>query len=253
MASEPVSPVDARILVLSVALEAPLALARVLGLNLDDVQALVSVGYFRQFQRRGLSLRNMTKRLGKSLRTVATLSKRASEHGPPLRGSQRLGWRRLVVRALTQEGPLSIGELREHAPEASAEDLQDELEQLLHEGIIERNGDDYVLSAGLVSLVRDDLDHRLESLDHFLTAVTHVVYRRFFLTGTDEGEAFARVLTFSASRDQLGDLRQRMYESLREEVLRLDREAEADPDAIEASTLLRFVETPQDRAFQPRG
>jgi transcriptional regulator with XRE-family HTH domain len=55
------------------------ALSRIMGLGVDDVQRLATLAYFREYRRRGLSLRQIAKRIGKSLRTVATLSKTASD------------------------------------------------------------------------------------------------------------------------------------------------------------------------------
>lgn len=50
-----------------------------MGLSVDDVQRLATLAYFREYRTRGLSLRQIAKRIGKSLRTVATLSKTAND------------------------------------------------------------------------------------------------------------------------------------------------------------------------------
>jgi hypothetical protein len=212
---------------------------------------MVAAGYFRELQLRGLSLRMMTRRLGKSLRTVATLSKRASGEVEPLEGSRRIGLRRRIFRDLSERGERTLDEVRAAMTGARSEDVIDELEQLASEGVIEREGERWRPATGHLDLARADLDHRLESLRHFLGAVSQVVYRRFFEAPTD-AEAFARVFTFSATPAELGEIRRSVYDSLRAAVVAADAASEGKPDAIQASATVSFVETPTDLAWKPR-
>src|SRR5688572_13117880 len=105
------STVDLRLRIVALSLEPTLALARIAGLPLDELQQLVADGYFRELRLRGLSLEQVARRFGKSKRTVVSLSVRSQQEGPLLDESRRLGWQRQVVR-LTSTGARSTEELR---------------------------------------------------------------------------------------------------------------------------------------------
>jgi len=233
-------------------LEPPLVLARILALPVDDLQQLVSIGYFRELRFRGMSLRLIASRLKKSLRTVATLSRMQAERGPLLGTSRRIGWRRRIVQSLADDGPETIDELAAELPEVGGGDLRAEVEELVAQGILAR-GEDGVLSVDTAhfSLVRDDLEHRLDSLRHFLAAVTHVVYRRFF-SADRSAEAFARVMTFQVSRAELQAIREATYAALELAVHEADARAATDVDAVQASVAMCFAEMPTDPAWRPR-
>lgn len=240
-----VSPVDARVLILSAVLEPALSLARILGLTLDDLQQLVAIGYFREYRLRGMSQPMIAKRLGKSIRTVATLSKLSEDEGPPLGGSQRIGWRRRIVSALASRGPQPADDLERQLPDAEPEALAEALEQLLDDGILSREGERFAVVAPEVDMIREDFDYRLESLRHFLVAVTQTVYQRFF--AKDSGaEAFARVLSFSTLPDRLRAIRQSSYDAMEKAVEEADAEATGKPDAVQGSVAVCFVEVPTD-------
>ena len=242
---QPLSLLDARLLALAVTLEPALAMARILGLSLDDLERLVAIGYFREFRRRGLSLRGMTQRFGKSLRTLAILSKRTQQAGPPLSGSQRMGRKRRVVALLATSGRTSRATISRRLRDTTREELDETLAELVTDGIVARREDRYEVVAAHVDLVKADLDHRIESLRHFLFAVGEVIYRRFWLID-DGGEAFARVFTFSASPRDLEQLRARLYALIREEVMKIDAESGSREDAIQGSITFTVVQRSDD-------
>lgn len=80
--------------------EPPLRLARVMELSLDDLNHLIATGYFRELKSRRYSCEPMDRLLGRSRRTVATLSKTSVEDAPQLEGGERIRWRREAVRLL---------------------------------------------------------------------------------------------------------------------------------------------------------
>jgi hypothetical protein len=241
---------DLRLRIVALSLEPTLALARIMALPLDDLIQLVAEGYFQELRLRGGSLEQIARRLGKSKRTVVTLSRRSQHKGPLLDESRRLGWQRQVVRA-TSLAPCSLEDIQRTTVGVADDRIAEELEQMVDSGLLERDEDQrYRAAVVQVSFAREDVDARLESLRHFLSTVAHVVYRRFFRPEPGV-EAFARVLTFSTDPTVLGRLRERFYEQLREAVLATDSEA---PEAAgQGSVLFAAVTTPTDLAWRKRG
>jgi hypothetical protein len=118
------------------------------------------------------------------------------------------------------------------------------------EGLIQRDRRGVVLSAQVMSLISEDIDKRIDSVRHFLDAVTQVIYRRFWAQEAD-AEAFARVLSFRADRDALARLRERQYDALRAAVIESDRDA--GESAVNASVAVCFVERPAALPWTPEG
>ncbi|MEM9075008.1 MAG: hypothetical protein AAGE52_41310 [Myxococcota bacterium] len=244
-----VSPIDLRSRVVALALEPALTLARIAALPLDDVQRLVSVGYFREARSRGMSFRTIARRFDKSLRTITNLSKRANEVGLPLEESERLSVRRQLVVRAGSEGTKGIARdaLFDGLPNADRATLDDELEFLLGSGILETHEGRVRAAARHMDMVEESLGPRLESFRHFLRSVTLVTYRRFFVM-EPEREAFARVLTFSADRDTLQSLRESAYENLRNGAF--DADANASDEAGVAMATFCVVEESDDPAWR---
>lgn len=245
---EKLSGIDVRLRVLAVTLEPALSIARVMGLSLDDLQALVADGYFRELRLRGLSLAQVARRLGKSARTAATLSKKSNAMGPLLDASRRLGWQREVVRAVTA-GPLSREQLLALVPSADSSMVEETLAQMVRSGLLDETDEGFAPSTAHVSFARPDVDARLESLRHMLTSVAHVIYQRFFRS-LDEGEALARVLSFSATAEQLEALGAQ-YPKLRDAVIEADGAAPEDAD--QGAVVFVVVRTPDDHLWRRRG
>jgi hypothetical protein len=243
------STLDLRLRIVALSLEPTLALARIVGLPLDDLQQLVADGYFRELRLRGLSLEQVARRIGKTKRTAATLAKRSKTQGPLLDESRRLGWQRQVVR-LTSLEPKTADDIRAEVVGVASDRIEEELEQMVESGLLVRDDDDRYRAAVVhLSFAREDVDARIESLRHFLQTVAHVLYRRFFRPEPGS-EAFARVLTFSAAPEALGRLREAFYERLREAVIAAD--AEAPEEAIQGSVVFAAVSTPTDLAWRAR-
>jgi hypothetical protein len=249
--AERITAVDVRVRVVAVALEPALLLARVMALPLDDLHHLVSVGYFREARARGMSLRAVARRFSKSLRTIATLSRTAGTALPALEGSRRIGLRRSIVARVAEQGAATAADLGGALPDTKPGDLREALEQLVAEGILELEGERYTVVVAHVSMVKADVDHRIDSLRHFLGAVTQVVYRRFF-TNEPEAVALARVLTFAARREELAGLTESTYADLRKTVLEVDSASEGREGARQASVAVCFVEAPLDAHWKPR-
>lgn len=246
-----VSPIDLRLRVVAAALEPGIVLARVMALPLDDVQRLIAIGYFREARSRGLTLQQIARKLRKSVRTVATLSRQANELAPLLPSSSAVTCRRRVVEIVAARGSTTCGDVVHALPDTKRDEVRAAVQQLVEEGILVRDGESLSVAIAHLDLVADDADHRVDSLRHFLRSVTAVVYRRFFVNDGD-AEAFARVLTFRASREALKAVRAKSYSDLRGEVLDLDSHAEDAEDAVQASVVVGFAEEPTDVFWRTR-
>ena len=253
-----VSPIDVRLEVIAIALEPALTLARAAAIPLDDLQRLVAAGYFREARARGMSFRTIARRFDRSLRTITNLSKLANEQGLPRSTSQRITWRRQLAELVSQRGGEGIDVAALFAAVGGADTavLKEELQQLVETGILTRNDEQVKVSARHFDLVQEDLAPRLESFRHFLRAVAAVAYSRFFVVDP-RAEAFARVLSFTAERSELGGLREGAYEALRSRVFAADAHADGDGDrknpARTTAAMAAFcvVETPDDPAWRP--
>lgn len=240
-ANPTLSPIDLRLRVVALALEPGLALARLSGLSLDDLQSMVATGYFRQWRARGLSLRGIAWRLHKSLRTTATLSKKAGNTDALTPLGKRIAWRRKLAARVADAGAVPRKKLAAVIRGEPRKEVELEIEQLLEEGVLALSGSDVKLAVHYFGLLDADVEVRLDSLRHFLDAVTQAVFQRFF-AGDPSSLSLARVLSFRADAKQLAKLRDSAYASIRDGVLHAD--AEAGPDACNASLAFCISETP---------
>lgn len=219
------SPVDLRLRVVALALEPGLTLARLSGLSLDDLQSLVATGYFRQWRARGLSLRGTARAMHKSLRTVATLSQKAGAEGTLSPLGKRIEWRRKLLARVAAAGAIERKKLASVVRGEPRAEVEAEVQQLLDEGLLTTARESVVLNVRYLRQLDTDLDARLDSLRHFLEAITQTVHQRFF---GDDALAFARVLTFRADLARLTKLRDGIYGALRDDVVAADAEAGAE-------------------------
>lgn len=237
------SPIDLRLRVIALALEPGLTLARLSGLPLDDLQALVATGYFRQWRARGLSLRGIAARLHKSLRTVATLSARAGADGTLTALSKRIGWRRKLVARVAEAGRYDRRQLAAIIRGERRAEVEREIAQLVEEGILAEQADSVSVAVQYLSLVDDNVEARLDSLRHFLDAATHVIFQRF-VAGDGSAVALARVLSFRAERDDLVALRDHAYAAIRDRVVAADAQAGATARAASVAFCVSEIPAP---------
>jgi AraC-like DNA-binding protein len=202
---------DLRLRVFVLTLEPALQLARGLSLSLEDVEDAVRSSYVQVYKDRGLSLEQIARRVGASRRTIATLSKQAQSSRAPLEHSARIGLRRELIRLVSRSPGV-----------------------LLEEGAIESREGKLDLTRAWSSFEGGNEAERLDSLRHFLRTVGQTIRRRFFAHVSDD-EAFARVLTFSATPEGFGALRRSAYELLCREAAQADEASTASPIATEAS------------------
>lgn len=236
---QPASPIDLRLRVVALALEPGLTLARLSGLSLDDLQSLVATGYFRQWRARGLSLRGTARAMHKSLRTVATLSQKAGAEGTLSPLGKRIAWRRKLLARVAEVGAIERKKLIAIVRGEPRAEVDAEVQQLLDEGVLALSRDSIVLAVKHLRLLDQDLDARLDSLRHFLDAVTQTIHQRFL---GDDAIALARVLTFRADTAHLIELRDKTYAALRDGVVAAD--GAASTEAHSATVAFCISETP---------
>lgn len=231
-----VSPVDVRTRVVALALEPALTLARMAAIPLDDLQRLVAIGYFHQARERGMSFRGIARRFGKSLRTITNISKQASAQGLPLQESERITHRRQLVVLAGAAGAAGIqrDELLRTFPNADASAIEEQLQVLVEAEVLEERDGRFFAVTRHFDMVEESLAPRLESLRHFLRAVSLVAYQRFFVSAPEK-DAFARVLSFSSERAPLQELRDTTYSTLRETAIAADEAAGESAQTVMAA------------------
>jgi hypothetical protein len=227
------SPYELRLRVFLLALEPALRLARALRLDLDAVREAVDAQYVSLHRERGLSLEQIARRIGKSRRTVVTLARTAAATAQALSDSRSIALRREIVRRLSADGPLArelvVTESGVARPEADAA-----IDALLDDGfLLEKDGALHVALAWLPFDGASDPE-KLDSVRHFLDAVSGALLGRFFATPPDD-DAFARVLTFCAPRAELHAARTRLFEAMAETALDLDARAASEPSSVQVS------------------
>jgi hypothetical protein len=221
---DPLSPIDLRLRLIALALEPGLTLARLSALPLDDLQVLVATGYFRQWRARGLSLRGIARVLHRSLRTVATLSRKAGGDAALLPAGERITVRRKLAARVAARGPIGRSALAASVRGVRRAEVEAEIAQLIDEGVFAQRHGRVALATQFLDLVGEDVERRLDSLRHFLEAVTHVIYQRL-VAADARAVAMARVLTFRAGPADAAALRDDQYAALRDAVVAADARA----------------------------
>lgn len=199
---------------------------------LDRVTEMASLGYLSSLRQTGMTLREASDVLGKSLRTVNSISKRLrqdffapeQEHGLPRRIEFHLTSSALTVDQLLERlgsgGTAGSSEvLRPHVEQALAVLVSEERIRL-----VEGATDTYELAQPYANLVRRNLARRIDGLNDLSDAVLATVMERFFTQ--NDTTAFARTITFAAPEEGLVELRQRLYDTLRLGASDLEEEAQ---------------------------
>lgn len=232
-----------RLRVLAVAFLPGLRLARIAGMTLDDVIELVTLAYFEEHHQAGLSWTALERRLGRSRRTIASLSKRFAESGFAIDGSGLFRQQRSIVERLAH-GPTSRATLQETLPPANL--LDEALQALCDAGVVEADGDTYRLATSFVDQVGETFEERLDGLRHFMETVAQIAHQRFF---TDESqEALARTVGFSSSSAQRTALGHVLLENIITAVTAVDGESSDEP-RDETAVIFSILPRPKGPAW----
>jgi len=216
---------------------------------LDRVTEMATLAYLGDVRRTGVTLKESASILGKSLRTVTTISKRLredffapeEEHGLPRKIEFHLAvGPQTLERLLDALGPAVVsGDTLDNAQ------LEAALASLLEEGRIKRRHETdgrivYEVASSYSNLVRRNLNRRIDGLNHLFEAVLDTVLARFF---DEDEQAFARALTFAAPAEGVGKVRQDIYNQLRLAASDLE-EVAADEGLSDQKYSIVFCVTP---------
>ncbi|MFN3198487.1 MAG: hypothetical protein ACE366_08735 [Bradymonadia bacterium] len=211
-------------------------LCRRFHLPLKAVEELCRLAYYEELKRTpDLTQTDMARLLGTSLRTVGNL---AHQHrGDFLSPEQEQGLAREIEEALSH-GPLSLDGLIAALTHVSPDQIQRLLPSLVDSGRLTAEAGSpvtYRLEPAWVSLVREDMQARIDGLNHQLDVIAAAVRTRFL--AIDERPAVARTLSFAGTPEDMQKLGRAIAQQLR--VLC----SEAEEDALEAGGHQRYAVT----------
>lgn len=189
---------------------------------------LAQLAYFEELRRRSpRDLAAVADELGVSLRTAGTLNKKLKGDflAPELEVEP--------LRALTDvllDGPRLRSQLLAGLSDEDQPRLLRSLQLLTDNGWLEVDGDEedprYALQTELRSFVSDDLDRRIDGLNHQLDILVASVRQRF-VAGNDE-TARARSWFFAARDDDVPEFIERTVRELRHGAIDLEESALTD-------------------------
>lgn len=243
--------IETRLRIVALALKPALTISRVMALPLDDLQALVAIGLYKDARARGMSHPAIAKRFGKSLRTIAWLSKQVRRNELGAQPTRQLEVRRRVIELVPRRKFVKIAQVAAIFSAREQAIALDEIEQLVTEGVYERKNDTIRSLLPFVALTSEELSQRLAAVEHFFSIVTQVLHQRFFTmpNGAHTApEAFARSLSFQASREDLVSLRKELYDHIQKKVTQVDERADS---GVKASLAFCLVEAPTERSLTP--
>ncbi len=210
-----------------------MGLAARAGLKIDaqmsELVELVELAAFQTARRRGLKMREITERFGVGMTKAARLSGDLKAHF--LAPEREHGAGRQILSLLRAE-PLSLKRLvRELDQDADA--VAAAVERLVAEGRLRRvkgRTERFAPVRGVHRLPVAPWMARIDGLDTLMDHVFTAIEARF---DRQDDQALVRNLAFRASPASLARLQALYEESLVPLIVALDKEAEADPDAVD--------------------
>lgn len=208
-----IDPVELRRRVLY-ALFAPAAkIAAGFGVPLAEMKRLVETAYYHEAKRRNLSMSEAMEMMGISISKAALLSRQLKNNfmAPDLEYALP---RRIEY--MLWAGPMTFSRINQALPAVDAVEVQSAVEALLADGCIRvvasrAREDVFKLITRQSRRVWSTWLARLDGLHNALDSVTDAVRGRFF---QPDRPAFARTVTFHASKEDLGRLETFYEESL---------------------------------------
>ncbi|MCA9524407.1 MAG: hypothetical protein KC609_25740 [Myxococcales bacterium] len=229
--------------------------ARRCRIPLDRLVELITLGYFKDLRAGGLTVKESAEVLGKSVRTVTAISQRVksdffapeAEHGLPRRIEYFLAIEPQTMAQLLESLGGEAVDNRSAIEAALASLLRDE------RIVAETRGGRlvYRANADYVTLTQDNWERRIDALNHLGEATLDTVISRL---QENDPDAFARVFTFAATSDALGELREQVYRTLRDGTAHLEGAA-TDQGVGDQKYHIVFCVSPvvEDNDLQPSG
>ncbi len=205
-------------------MQAAVRVAARVHMPLKQLQELVRTAYFLEHRRNHpRDLVSVADKLDVSLRTAGTLNKQLRDAF--FRPEREVEPIRSVTTALLG-GPLSRAGLEEET-ELEGPELERALTHLGELGWIDIGDDGVVrLSRTLRSWVADDLEKRVDGINHQLSVIAEGVWSRF--VRHDTATSGGRTWTFAVREEDLGPLVDRVIAVLRAEAVAAEEAAMAD-------------------------
>lgn len=213
-------------------------LARLFGTPLNALRDLAEMAYYHETKRQGMKMKEVAELMDVSISKVALLSRALKENFLREEAEAELP-RRIEFMLWAQ--PLSLAKIKQVLTDASAQEVNRAIRELLDEGrIVKEKHDTNVLYRLAISTDRRVWDSwlaRVDGLNNVLRNVTDAIYARFF---TSEQAAFARTLTFRVRPEDLDQLKEFYETQLFTLVTELDAATEGDPEGAVPISLSVF-------------
>lgn len=208
-------------------------LCRCFGLPLKQLEELARLAYYEELKQEPAATQaELARLLDLSLRTIGNLERQ--HRGDFLAPAHALALTRQAEEALDQ-GPLTAAEVAERVPDLSPADAARVLAGLTGAGRARRLPDTepprFELNRSFVSLYRNELQARIDGLDHQLEVVVNAVRARFLEEGRPSA---ARTLSFVASAEGMTRLIDELIRLLRE------RCSDTEEEALRAGAYERY-------------
>jgi hypothetical protein len=204
-------------------LHAAVRLAARVQLPLDRLTELLRSAYFVEYRRRHpRDLAAIADKLGVSLRTAGTLNRAMNDafFAPETRVEPI----RRVTGALL--GASRSPEELVRLTGLEAPEVDRVLVHLTEVGWVDLGEGNVTLSGSFRSHVAEDLGARVDAINHQMSVVADSVHQRFLLGGV--ATAGARTWSFAARPEQVGEMMDRVFQTLRAEAVALENDAMHD-------------------------
>jgi hypothetical protein len=191
-----------------------------LGLPLGQMGELMQMAYFQEArERQDLKLDAIAALFGKSLRTVSSLHHRfRTDFFVPER---EVALRRALA-AVVDHAPADQARLLLAFPQAEPRVLQAALDDLVREGVLVREGEQYRRNPDAHEFTSQDIQGRIDGLNRQMDILAETVWQRL-ISGSEQG--LARTYVFHASERDWQELLEAVQLLVRDRAVAADRSA----------------------------
>ncbi len=223
-------------------LQAAARLAARVEMPLGQLTDLLRTAYFLEYRRRHpRDLGTVAEKLGVSIRTAGTLNRELK--GPFYTPETAVEPVRRVTTALLGR-PSTVQTLMEETG-LDAPDVRRALAQLQEVGWVEVSAEVFTLSSTLRNHVQDDLQRRVDGVNHQLSIIADSVWSRF--VRSNSATATGRSWSFVGTPERVQEAMDRMVHTLRNEAIALEDEALAHGGQDRFAVTLAVTPIEEDR------
>ncbi len=201
---------------------------------LSNLKELMEVAYFHETKKSGLKMKEVAKVMDVSMSKVALLSRALKKNF----STENVDLARRIEFMLWS-GAMTSAKIKQVLPDASAEEINSTLLELVQEKKLRKERRDqvfhYVLNIDVDRRVWDSWLAKVDGLNNVLRTVADAVYARFF---ENDERAFARTLSFRVMPADIEKLRAFYEKELFKLIVELDAKTEGEEDAIPLSLSL---------------